>query len=274
MRFLHITEVVFLLLVGDRLMQQCTGTTYSDYPDASKKKQYYIQLLSRKYNSAFMNPKAKHLNRVQIKANRLVLRLNNNVRLICIIGISSEKPLLHKSCSFSDARDKYVKIKGTLCVGPERNAFGGPKYILRPVSYTLPPIKPTLGTHLATNKDWMPRSALFNAVRNNISTFPERMLDRVGGAAMWVSNALNNLPSYDSIPGMTSAIKAGAFMFGGQDYRIERIQDKYNSRIAAANEALKSERMSAHRSALGLYKTLAVAVWVICEQPRSRELSE
>jgi len=90
-------------------------------------------------------------------------------------------------------------------------------------------------------------------------TFRERMLDRVGGAAMWVSNALNNLPSYGSIPGMTSAIKAGAFMFGGQDYRIERIQDKYNSRIAAANEALKSERMSAHRSASGLYKTLTGA---------------
>lgn len=90
-------------------------------------------------------------------------------------------------------------------------------------------------------------------------TFRERMLDRVGGAAMWASNALNNLPSYRSIPGMTSAIKAGAFMFGGQDYRIERIQDKYNSRIAAANEALKSERMSAHRSASGLYKTLTGA---------------
>ncbi|MCK9326730.1 MAG: hypothetical protein M0P69_14660, partial [Bacteroidales bacterium] len=90
-------------------------------------------------------------------------------------------------------------------------------------------------------------------------TFRERMLDRVGGAAMWASNALNNRPSYGSIPGMTSAIKTGAFMFGGQDYRVERIQDKYNSRIAAANEALKSGRMSAHRSASGLYKTLTGA---------------
>ena len=90
-------------------------------------------------------------------------------------------------------------------------------------------------------------------------TFRERMLDRVGGAAMWASNALNNRPSYGSIPGMTSAIKAGAFMSGGQDYRIERIQDKYNSRITAANEALKSGTMSAHRSASGLYKTLTGA---------------
>ena len=90
-------------------------------------------------------------------------------------------------------------------------------------------------------------------------TFRERMLDRVGGAAMWASNALNNRPSYTSIPGMTSAIKAGAFMFGGRDYRVERIQDKYNSRIAAANEALKSGTMSAHRSASGLYKTLTSA---------------
>ena len=90
-------------------------------------------------------------------------------------------------------------------------------------------------------------------------TFRERMLDRVGGAAMWASNALNNRPSYGSIPGMTGAIKGGAFMFGGQDYRVERIQDKYNSRIAAANEALKSGTMSAHRSASGLYKTLTGA---------------
>lgn len=90
-------------------------------------------------------------------------------------------------------------------------------------------------------------------------TFRERMLDRVGGAAMWASNALNNRPSYGSIPGMTGAIKAGAFMVGGQDYRVERIQDKYNSRIAAANEALKSGTMSAHRSASGLYKTLTGA---------------
>lgn len=90
-------------------------------------------------------------------------------------------------------------------------------------------------------------------------TFRERLLDRVGGAAMWASNALNNRSSYGSIPGMTRAIKVGAFMFGGQDYRVERIQDKYNSRIAAANEALKSGRMSAHRSASGLYKTLTGA---------------
>ena len=76
---------------------------------------------------------------------------------------------------------------------------------------------------------------------------------------MWASNALNNRPSYGSIPGMTSAIKTGAFMFGDQNYRVERIQDKYNSRIAAANEALKSGRMSAHRSASGLYKTLTGA---------------
>lgn len=222
---------------------------------------YNIQNLNRKYNSAFMNPNAKHLNRVQIKSKpfsekaeqqRAIDLYNWNLQREALIAqIRARSQML---------RDKYVKMqKEHYAWGPERNAFGGPKYILRPVSYTLPPIKPTLGTHLATNKDWMPRSALFNAVRNNISTFPERMLDRVGGAAMWASNALNNLPSYGSIPGMTSAIKAGAFMFGGQDYRIERIQDKYNSRIAAANEALKSGTMSAHRNASGLYKTLTGA---------------
>lgn len=230
-------------------------------PMTQKKMPYNIQILNRKYNSAFMNPNAKHLNRVQIKSKPFSVKAEQQ-RAIDLYNwnLQREALIAQNRARSQMLRDKYVKMQREhYAWGPERNAFGGPKYILRPVSYTLPPIKPTLGTHLATNKDWMPRSALFNAVRNNISTFPERMLDRVGGAAMWASNALNNLPSYGSIPGMTSAIKAGAFMFGGQDYRIERIQDKYNSRIAAANEALKSERMSAHRSALGLYKTLTGA---------------
>lgn len=94
------------------------------------------------------------------------------------------------------------------------------------------------------------------------TSFRERMLDRAILATGAMSKFANSLPSssgLSSIPGMTSAIKAGAFMFGGQDYRVERIQDKYNSRIAAANEALKSGRMSAYRSASGLYKTLTGA---------------
>ena len=91
------------------------------------------------------------------------------------------------------------------------------------------------------------------------SSFRERLLDRASGAAQRMSNLLNFQPSFGSVPGVGSAINAGAFLFGGSDYRAGRIQSQYDSRIATANETLKTDRLSVHRSAAGLRNTLVGA---------------
>lgn len=231
-------------------------------PTPQKIMPYNIQNLNRKYNSAFMNPNAKHLNRVQIKSKSFSVKAEQQ-RAIDLYNWNLQREAL---IAQNRARSSYLRnaygpnrvlgqatreMQEQWMWGNQRRADGRPMYTRAPdKKYRLPPMQSSMGM----NKDWSSgRSFVGQAIRegyhrmkNNFYDYAFRFLGRASDNVQRFSEGYGKAKGWlkDSWLG-----KGGAFAFGGNEYRLNRIQKMYDARIEAANKAFVSGKAGADRGA-------------------------
>lgn len=221
---------------------------------------YNIQNLNRKYNSAFMNPNAKHLNRVQIKSKPFSVKAEQQRAIDLYNWNLQREALIAQNRALSAyLRNAYGpnrvleqatrEMQERWMWGNQRRADGRPMYTRGPVKkYRLPPIQSSMGM----NKDWSSgRSFVGQAIREgyplmkiNFYDYASRFLGRVSDNVQRFSEGYGKAKGWlkESWLG-----KGGAFAFGGNEYRLNRIQKMYDARIEAANKAFVSGKAGAKR---------------------------
>lgn len=231
-------------------------------PMTQKKKQYDIQLLNRKYNSAFMNPNAKHLNRVQIKSKpfsekaeqqRAIDLYNWNLQREALIAQNRARSSYLRNAYEPNRvlRQATREMQERWMWGNQRRADGRPMYTRGPdKKYRLPPMQSSMGM----NKDWSSgRSFVGQAIREGYPRMRDNFYDY---AFRFLGRASDNMQGFGEGYGKAKGWlkdswlgKGGAFAFGGNEYRLNRIQKMYNERIEAANKAFVSGKAGAERGA-------------------------
>ena len=223
---------------------------------------YNIQNLNRKYNSAFMKPKAKHLNRVQIKSKPFSVKAEQQ-RAIDLYNWNLQREAL---IAQNRARSFYLRnaygpnrvleqatreMQERWMWGNQRRADGRPMYTRGPVKkYRLPPMQSSMGM----NKDWSSgRSFVGQAIREGYPRMRDNFYDY---AFRFLGRASDNVQRFSEGYGKAKGWlkeswlgKGGAFAFGGNEYRLNRIQKMYDARIEAANKAFVSGKAGADRGA-------------------------
>lgn len=231
-------------------------------PTPQKIMPYNIQNLNRKYNSAFMNPNAKHLNRVQIKSKpfsvkaeqqRAIDLYNWNLRREALIAQNlALSAYLRNAYGPNRVLEQATReMQERWMWGNQRRADGRPMYTRGPVKkYRLPPMRSSMGM----NKDWSSgRSFVGQAIREGYPRMRDNFYD---SAFRFLGRASDNVQRFSEGYGKAKGWlkeswlgKGGAFAFGGNEYRLNRIQKMYDARIEAANKAFVSGGAGADRGA-------------------------